>query len=310
MPKGKAYGHGWEWMAEEFGVRTNGRYKIETYPLSSLLALPMALDGLKGGVAEIAFTSTGMFSRDFPLTQGASLAPVSMPTNTTEQWMAMWDMYWEFTSWPEIAPEYKDFKLLWPYAMAAVNLVSKKEVRLPGDLKGMKVGSAGTTSEVVNSQGGAAVHVVAPETYMNLDKGVIEAAFLSAVMTGDYNIQELITCYNTYMFGNGMGVTMMNWDAWNALSAEDQQILMDLQEESALMNAEFQVEATARCMKLIEEAGVNIIVPTAEEKAAWDAAFDPPKDKWVADCVAAGHTEAEALDIYERIKELRQKYLK
>jgi TRAP-type C4-dicarboxylate transport system substrate-binding protein len=309
MPKGKAYGAGFEWWGPEFEKLTNGRYIVEMYPANTLLSLGGALDGLKGGVAEIGLMSTGMFSTDFPLSQATTLPIVGMPTKTVDQWMGMWDCWWEFYDLPEIQAEYKDFAMLWPYATGGTGIISKgKPVRSAADFEGMSIGAGGVSAEIVTAFGGAAVHVVAPETYMNLDKGVIEGAFLSEVMVTDWGITEVIDYYNSYNFGNGTLVLMANKGFWDSLPADDQKLINETMRECAVINAEAQVEQTKDAIQMIKDTGVEYIIPTSEEEAAWDRDSYPATDKYIADCEAAGIQNSE--EILEKYKKMVEKYTK
>ncbi len=309
MPKGKAYGVGFEWWGPEFEKLTEGRYTVEMYPANTLLSLGGAVDGLKGGMAEIGLMSTGMFATHFPLSQATTLPIVGMPYKTYEQWMALWDCWWEFYNLPEIKAEYEDFEMLWPYATGGTGIITKgKAVRCAADFDGMSIGAGGVSAEIVTAFGGAAVHIVAPETYMNLDKGVVEGAFLSEVMVTDWGITEVIDYYTAYNFGNGTLVLMANKEFWNSLPAEDQKLIQDTMRQCAEMNAESQVTQTEAAIQMIKDSGVEYIVPTAEEEAAWDRDSYPATDKFIADCEAAGLTNAE--DILEKYKAMVAKYLK
>ncbi len=309
MPKGKAYGAGFEWWGPEFERLTDGRYKVEMYPANTLLSLGGAVDGLKGGMAEIGLMSTGMFATNFPLSQVTTLPIVAMPYKTYEQWMALWGCWWEFYNLPEIKAEYEDFEMLWPYATGGTGIITKgKAVRSAADFNGMSIGAGGVSAEIVTVFGGAAVHIVAPETYMNLDKGVIQGAFLSEVMVTDWGITEVIDYFNSYNFGNGTLVLMANKEFWNSLPAADQKLIEETMRECAEINAEAQVTQTEAAIQMIKDSGVEYIVPTAEEEAAWDRDSYPATDKYIADCVAAGATNAE--EILEKYKEMVARYLK
>ena len=68
MPKGASVAKGFEWFGPEFEKRSNGRYKIEIYPASTLVAINAALDSVKSGVCEIVMTSVGSFPKNSLMT--------------------------------------------------------------------------------------------------------------------------------------------------------------------------------------------------------------------------------------------------
>jgi len=63
MPKGASIGAGFEWWGPEFEKRTNGRYKVEIYPAQTLVKIQAALDAVKTGAVELAFTTTATFTK-------------------------------------------------------------------------------------------------------------------------------------------------------------------------------------------------------------------------------------------------------
>lgn len=308
MPKGKAYGMGLEWFASELPERTDGRYIVETYPSNTLLSLTAAVDGLKEGLAEIGLFSTGMFATNFPLSQATTVPTVSMPTESVEQWMNMWDAWWEFYEIPEVKAEYEGMVMLWPYATDGVGILSvDKEIRCADDFDGMSIGAGGISGQVVTECGGAAVHLVTPETYMNLDKGVIQGAFLTPVMITDWGIHEIIDYYNSYNFGNGTLVLVANEDFWSSLPSADQDLITDMMWECAEMNAQGQVEQWIAAIDIMEDAGVTFINPTPEEEAAWDEACSCVTQRYIDDALAAGAKNPE--EILEQYREIWARHM-
>src|SRR4030042_1483700 len=166
-PKGIGAGKGWEWFAEEFTKRSNGRYKVETYPANTLMATDSIMDGVKTGIAEISNTSTGLFSKHFVYNSVTELPALGFPHTADgikQGAKAWWEMY---DSMPEIRDEFKDYHLIWTVLPAPQVLVSKKkEIRLPTDLKGLRIGSGGPAQRTLaEACGGVAVQQVPPDSF-------------------------------------------------------------------------------------------------------------------------------------------------
>ena len=306
-PPGKSYSAGLEYLAEEFPKRTNGRYDCETYPANTLVTLPAALDATKGRLAEIVVFSTTIFSKDFPLLIATSL-PVGVDLTTKEEWIAAHDMSWEFyNTFPEVQAECKDFKLLWPNMLHPIYLVTMdKEVHFPEDFKGMKIGAGGPTADIVKAYGGASVHQVPPQAYMNMDKGVVEAGFFSWAMASDWKIHELANYYYTMNFGNGTLLIAMNLEAWNELSAEDQKILEETMADAArgpMVEGMLKEEAYGR---QIATENAKVYAPTPEEAAAWQKACAPAIEEWANIAQSMGIEYPEPF--YEAFKKMQKKY--
>jgi TRAP-type C4-dicarboxylate transport system substrate-binding protein len=290
MPKGASIAQGFEWFGPEFEKRTNGRYKIEIYPGSTLVSINAALDAVKSGVCEIVMTSVGSFPKDFPLTGVASLPTLGFYPKTADDEVTGYKAAWEFINAnPEIQNEFKSFKLLQPFTLDPYNLVSKsKAIHSAADFKGLKVGGSGGKMEIVSGNGGAAVQQVPPQTYDNLQKGVIDAAFVTFSQVGDYHLYDLCNYYYTQDFGGGFMLITMNWDAWNAMSSKDQKTLMDTWQDACKVCGQGSLDSIANGKDATLKAGKTITEPTDAEKAAWASGSGPAFTKLRNDAIALG----------------------
>ena len=294
QPKNASVAKGFEWFGPEFEKRTGGRYKVEIYPASTLVSTTAALDAVKSGVCEIVMTSVGSFPKDFPLTSVASLPTLGFYAKTADDSVNTYKAAMEFcTTIPEIQNEFKNYKLLSAMCLDPYNLISKKtEIHSAADFKGLKVGGSGGKMELVSSNGGAAVQQVPPNTYDNLQKGIIEAAFVNFSQVGDYHLYDLCDYYYTQDFGGGFMVILMNWNTWNALSAQDQEILMKTWEDARKVSGQGSLDSIAAGKEATIKAGKKITEPTATEKAAWITGSAPAFAKWRKDSIALGATDA------------------
>ena len=170
MPEGIGAAIAYDWWAIEFPKATEGRYKVETYPSGTLVAMPASLDSVKAGVVDIQMSSVSAFLKVFPLASVITLPTLAYPGSyegNAEAEISFWKLYNKF---PEFANEFKDYKLVYmcaggdPYAIVS----KKKAVHLPTDLKGMRLGGSGGQLNFVTNAGGAAVNEVPP-----LEKGNI-----------------------------------------------------------------------------------------------------------------------------------------
>jgi TRAP-type transport system periplasmic protein len=294
QPKGASVAKGFEWFGPEFEKRTNGRYKIEIYPSSQLVSTTAALDAVKSGVCEIVMTSVGSFPKAFPLSSVASLPTLGYYPKTADDQVKVYQSAFDFINAnPEVQNEYKDFKLLQAMCLDPYNLISKKTpIHAAADFKGLKVGGSGGKMEIVSKNGGAAVQQVPPNTYDNMQKGLIEAAFVTFSQVGDYHLYDLADYYYSQDFGGGLMIITMNWDAWNAMSAADQKIMMETWHDAGKVSGQGSLDSIEAGKKDVIKAGKTITDPTAAETAAWASGAGPAFDKWRADAKALGATDA------------------
>lgn len=311
MPKGAAIGKGFEWFGPAFEKATNGRYKVEIYPGSSLLPPPAALDSVKSGAVEMAFTSTGTFPSQFPLGLVSSLPSVEFPQDTVKNYAMGNSAWWEFyNTTPEIQNEFKDVVLLQPLVLDPYKLVSKKtQIKSAADFKGLKVGGSGQKMKIVTTNGGAEVHQIPPDSYLNMDKGVTDAAFITWAQVNDYKIFEIADWYLEQSYGNGTGLILMNKEFYNSMDSADQKILMDTWAQAQDVSAEGSIDDNVIGVKAIEDAGKSIYTPTAAEAAAWEAAAAPAIQEWKDDCKSQGIDDATITKILDKWKSIHTDYL-
>jgi TRAP-type transport system periplasmic protein len=312
MPKGSAISKGFEWFATEFPKRSNGRYKVETYPSSSLVGIAVAFDSVKKGVSEIAMTSTGANPSALPLSLVAELPTLGFAGDSVETYKAAYQAAWDlYNGVPEIANEYKDVHVLWRYPVDPFNLVTKKkEVHKAADFAGMKIGGSGHTMEMVTANGGAKIQQVPPESYLNLDKGVTDGALITFSQIMAYKIGEICNYFYAENFGSGQLLILMNKGFWDSMPADDQKLLSDVWAESTLVSAEGAIADVIAGKEYVKKLGKTITMPTAEEQAAWAESASVSFTKWKNDCIAQGISAETADKVMNEWKALLAKYRK
>ena len=308
MPKGSAIAAGYEWFAKEFPKRSQGRYKVETYPSSTLVGIMAALDSVKEGVCEMAMTGTAIFPKDYPTSLVTSLPTLAFPLTSVEDFKVAFDAWWEiYNNVPQIRNEFKEVHLVWPYPLDPYNFVSKKKpVKKAADFKGMKVAGFGGLVDIVVTNGGANVHQAPPQTYMNMDKGVINGAFLTYPMVMHYKIWEIADYFYHHDFGSGTIVVIMNNDFYNSMPKEDQKLLAEVYSEAALVSAKGMLTDVVKGEQLARKNGMNIVEPTEAEKIAWTKDSTPAFKNWAANCKKLGVKDPEG--ILETYLKIMKKY--
>lgn len=211
---------------------------------------------------------------------------------------------------PEIQNEFKDWVLLQPFIMDPYNLVSKKkEIKSVTDFKGLKVGGSGPKMEIVFVNGGAKVQMAPPDSYLSLDKGVVDACFVTFSQVNDYKLQEIANFFSEQEFGCAGGIIIMNKGFYDSMSKEDQKIIADTWKAAMDVSSQGAMDNINAGRKLVTNAGKNIYTPTAAEAAAWDAGAGPAIQSWRNDAKALGITDATLDKVFEKWKTIRTKYL-
>lgn len=296
MPSKKSQSHGWEWLGPEFAKRTDGRYKVEYYPGETLFKMAAAYDSILSNVAQIANVSMGSFEKRLPLSNVALLPTLDFPGSPKARIACGYAFMEMHRKLPQIQEEFKGVKLfgyhqLNPYILAS----KKKEIYLPEHFKGLKVGGTGTKMKLVSNNGGAEVTQVPPDAYMNMDKGVVDASFLSWSQIWDYKIWETAKYFCDFSFSGGAFAMMMNLDTWNGMSPEDQKIFMELWSEAYEMGAQNTYKEVGKGMKAAPDAGAKVRKLTETEIAAWRKAATPVIEQWMTQAKKIGAKDPEAV---------------
>ena len=162
--------------------------------------------------------------------------------------------------------------------------------------------------EVVKANGGASVHVIPPQSYSTLQKGIIDVGFFTFTQVMHYNLTEVCDFFYAQDFGGGCILLMMNLDSWNAMSPKDQKIMEDSMYDLVVPATETGLKDDITGKQLIKDAGLAITYPTLAEQMLWEQDSGPAIDKWVAGCKEAGIDNP--MPLLEKWKEIRKKYQK
>lgn len=312
-PKGKGYSAGEEWFGPEFEKRTNGRYKVEVYGMSTLVPINAVLDSVKKGVCTIGLTSTAMFAKDFPLSMGTMNPLMGWPGADEAMYQASNAAWEEFSKIPEVAAELNNgFIYLTNDVLAGSNLVMKSaQVHVPADFKGHKVSVTGGLSDLVTQFGGAAVPVVGPDNYENMSKGAIDGGFMSMVMATDWKVSTIADYYYMLDFGCGNMIALMNKEFYNSMSDEDKKIFAQCRKDMQRPLFDFQENSYLEAQKILAAAGKTLTQPTADEIKAWsDTVYSIIVPKWKADAKSVGVSEATCDKVLKQYLDIRAKYWK
>ncbi|MBN1189973.1 MAG: TRAP transporter substrate-binding protein DctP [Dehalococcoidales bacterium] len=310
MPKGAGMGAAFDWFAVEFEKRTNGRYKCEIYPSGTLLAPPATLDGVKKNIAQMSLFVLGI-NPGFPLTMLTGLPSFGFQMNDVDTALEGNKAALEFLNLPEVKGEWKDIKLVCTAELDSNILISKdKEIRVPADFKGLKIGGSGYVMEIVNKNGGATVTQMPPDMYMNLDKGVVNGSVTGYGMIHDYHIPEIVDYFLDVDLGSGMFPTIINKEFYEGMTEEDKGIFHQTIAEFEKMSAESSLVARNGGINDIKAAGKTVSPLTPAEKAEWDKSINIARQAWIDDCVKAGVSADTCEKVYADWEKIYQKYHK
>jgi TRAP-type C4-dicarboxylate transport system substrate-binding protein len=286
---------------------TNGRVKFERYYGQTLCKGRDAWEVNKNGVADVTWNWHGYWPGMTSLADVMTLPFMSFPSSEASSGM-LWKLYEKI---PALRAQFKDVKplALWttrPYFL----ITTKKQIKTIEDFKGMKIRvPGGAPTEMMKLLGGSPIAVPMPDTYINLEKGVMDGMgvlFASLNMFKQYEVVKYYTYVPLYASYFSLA---MNINTWNKLPPDVQKQIESVSgfERSKFWGKQWYDESakvTSGEIKKKDYEMVEYTIPQSEFSRWQKVAGKPVWDGWVAKTKAAGRPEAqEVLDtLLEMIK--------
>lgn len=282
------------WFADELAKRTNGEVKIEVHWGGALLKAKAAAKGIADGAADIGFV-IGVYNPG--LHPGFLLA--DQPTEYTDLWALTRAFYELNTTNADLQKEWDDLNLHFVSNVTTgpIQMICKdKAINGIEDFAGTKMRGISVYGKVTKDLGAIPVKTTAYDVYQGLDTGLIDCSMFYTYAVATFKLEEIITDYSQLDWGALMGLgIVMNKDAWEAMSPENQQIVTDLGSEFVDEYAKRLIAANSDVLQMLKDRdSVTVAEFPAEQKAKLLEAGKPYFDDWKAKAEKAG-VDAAAL---------------
>lgn len=263
-------------FAERCKERSGGTINVEVYPASQLGSEREMIEMTMAGSMELFYSGSqtlGLFC-DAVNFQGLPFFFTGGKPAARE----FFEVYGD-----EIAQKFNDeldVQIVWTDNSAYGQASNDVKIVLPKDLKGVKIRTLESEMMIKTYEhlGALATPVNMSELYTAMQQGTIQAATINAILLGMMNISEVTEYYlNSQMFVD-MGVSMYTNEFYQSMSENQQKIFS---EELAAFTVEYSQlfdEAELSVIDGLEEAGVEVTNPSAEEFDQWIEAVQPVYD--------------------------------
>jgi TRAP-type C4-dicarboxylate transport system substrate-binding protein len=281
-----------EAWCKEVEKRTNGEVVVEYFPGQTLTKARQVYDGVVEGISDLGFSVLAYTRGRFPV-----MAAVDLPLGYTSGTVAtkvINEVYKKF-----MPKELMDTRVMYLHAHGPGLIHTKsKPIYKMEDMKGLKFRGHGTSALVVEALGGTPVPKPMPETYQMLQKGVVDGAVYPFEANKGWKLGEVArfatadfsAAYTTSFF------VVMNKDKWNSISAANQKIIDQLNEEWIVKHGEAWDTSDAQGIVFFLNQGGQIIGLDAKEAERWKKAVAPIIDKYKADMNKKGFKGDELVD--------------
>jgi TRAP-type C4-dicarboxylate transport system substrate-binding protein len=271
---------------------TAGRVQVELYDSQKLCPVPETIDALNRGLADIAIFPFPYFQTDIPWFH-AYLVPGLIKdlrgANNAANY-GLIDIYQE-----AFYSKGLNIKVVRMFSPGCTTLITRKQVLVPEDLKGMKIGCAsGSEVELMEVLGASPVAMTHAETYEGMMRGLVDGTLGATQTISQWKFHE--PCDYLLMQGFTAPIVglLMSEQALNQLSEADQAIVIEIGKEY-MMKESFELSTLeSEVISSIKPALKDIIYPTEEQSQKWDEALAPFVDKFLEE---SGEKGQEIIDV-------------
>ena len=266
-------------FAELLSEKSGGKMTLKMYHAGTLGSQPDAIEQVRVGALEIANFSLGPMGTIVPEANVVSLPFIFKDTDHV--WRVLDGKAGDVIS-AGLAKKGL-ISLAWYDAGSRSFYNSGKPINTPADVAGMKVRVMNNDlySGMISAMGGNPSPMAFAEVYQSLKTGVVDGAennWPSYESTGHYEVAKYYSISQHLIIPETLCI---NEDVWNKLSANDQKILKEAAQESALLQRKLWKERAKASEKKVRGGGSAInAIP---DKSAFQAAMKPVYDGFLAD---------------------------
>lgn len=272
--------------------RSGGTVEITYYPGGTLCGQSDMLDGVANRVTDIGFVQMADFLSYFP-----ELAMVEKPGIYFASSPAICAAVGEYieTYQPE---ELKDYKVLtWTYGTKGCICTNVGPIRTVDDLRGQTIRAGGTMASSITAFGATPADLAMADCYEALRTGVVDGIMTLRGAMYTFNFCEVQKYGFDYPLYNSGALILMNMDAWNSLTPNQQEALQSSFDDAyepftSTWQNDFYKEPSAR--RLAEEM-VEYYYPTDEEVETFRVAVEGEAKAYAESLNSRGYDGDEIL---------------
>ncbi len=288
-----------EW-AEHLKKASNGTITLTLFPSSQLGSGKDHYDMVKRGTADIGYVNPGYTPGRFPVI-GALELPflVSDPLNGAK---AMTRFYARYA-----AREMKDVKVCHTYSTPTSTFHGVKPIRLPQDIKGMRVRAGNATiSALIAELGGSPVQVPIMEAYETLNRGITQAITASWGGMVTFNFGKVVHHHLDMPFYVSAFVHAVNLNAYNKMSAAQKKVFDETctPEWAARIYKPWHYQEAGIYATMLKDKKRTVYKVGPNEIALWRKTGEPHYKRWAETVAKKGENPDEVLATLR--KELKQ----
>lgn len=156
----------------------------------------------------------------------------------------------------------------WP--QEDLGFVSTKEIKVPGDLKGLKIrGLSVVGAKWFESLGASPAYISGAELYMGFQRGTVDAAIgqiIGLIQRKQYEVAPHMICLGTSAMGS---LPMINKRYFGKLPEDIQEAIIEASAEATVSSVEYGLNVHNKLLEQAKELNINVYHPTEEDLILW-----------------------------------------
>jgi tripartite ATP-independent transporter DctP family solute receptor len=244
-------------LADTVKERTKGQVEIQVYPNSSLGSNKDAYEQILAGAPVIGHGDAGYW-QDYVADVGILNGPFLVKTPEDYNKLLKSDWYKDVSA----QLEKKGLKLLtYNWYFGERHMISKKEIRKPADMKGLKTRVPPNVmwKETIAAMGGNPTQLEWSEVYSGLSSGVVDAAEAPLSTLYGSKLYEAAKVVSMTGHFKAMSGFVIGKSYFDTLPADVQKILVEEFDKYGVEESKAAIAQTDEWRKKLEEKGVKFV---------------------------------------------------
>ncbi len=258
---------------------TSGHVNITIYGSGTLAASGDVADMIVDGGCDMGWIFTGFYPGQYPLSDVISI-PLQGAQSSYQGTEVLWDLY---DKYPEMADEWSNYKVIAMYANPVNYIYTDTDISSVEEIKGKPIRvTSGAMAEVLANYGVDGISMAPNDIYDGMSKNNIWGFVAEPTMIDDYALVEVAPYMIDIKFYQAPFVIAMNWDTYNSLPEEYQEIIDEFSgRETSLELAAAVDDAIEQCLSDYQAGGAVYIEMTEEDTDTMLSARDEYVESWV-----------------------------
>lgn len=264
---------------EQVAERTGGEVTVQIFPQGQLGNDAAMIDGTRSGIIDITMVGLNNFSGLMPESAAFTL-PFMFPTRET----AYKVLDGEVGQGVLAEFEQHGLKGLGFPENGYRNMTNNRgPIRTPADVEGlqMRVNNSKALNDMFAALGANPQQIPVAELYTALETGVVDSQDHPIGVTLSFKFYEVQDYLSLTQHAYSPLAVAMNLNKFNSLTAEQQQVILDVAAEAVDMQRELSIAKEDEMIAALEEAGME--VNRDVDGAAFQAMMKPVWDNFIAE---------------------------